>query len=71
MTRVRGGGRLDTDIAFGVGGGLQTLLVLSGCTTSADAAATAHADRRPRYVAPSVAMIAEALAPAADAASGP
>lgn len=27
------GDRLDTDVAFGAGGGLRTMLVLSGCTT--------------------------------------
>ena len=53
------GDRLDTDIAFGLAGGLRTMLVLSGCSTRADAAGAA-VSCAPHFVAPSVALLADA-----------
>ena len=48
---------------------IHFLFVVAGCTTSEEGAKAA-ADRRPAYVAPSVAVIAEALAAGGDAANG-
>ena len=43
------GDRLDTDIAFGLAGGVQTLLVLSGVTTEEDLADPELAQLLPNY----------------------
>jgi ribonucleotide monophosphatase NagD (HAD superfamily) len=49
------GDRLDTDIAFGNGGGLSTLLVLSGTTTEEDAfAGRGEAGPRPSFVSDAI-----------------
>lgn len=48
------GDRLDTDILFGKRGGLKTLLVMTGVSTSHDLE-TASADTRPDYVLDSLA----------------
>ena len=47
------GDRLDTDIAFGVNGGLRTLLTLTGVNSLADAQAP-DAIARPDYVVDSL-----------------
>ncbi len=56
------GDRLDTDVAFGLAGGLSTLLVLSGCSTreQAEASVAAGSDCRPHAFASSVAVLADA-----------
>ncbi|RZS29519.1 HAD superfamily hydrolase (TIGR01450 family) [Herbihabitans rhizosphaerae] len=55
------GDRLDTDIAGGVGAGLDSMLVLSGVTTPSDLLAAGD-DERPRFVADSIAGVHGELA---------
>lgn len=50
------GDRLDTDIAFGAAGGVETCLVLTGVST-ADEAAALPADRRPSHVRASLEQV--------------
>ena len=52
------GDRLDTDILFGLRGGLSTMLVLSGCTSEAQMR-EADREKQPHYFAPSVEIIAD------------
>ena len=64
LTRVGGsrplvvGDRLDTDIEGGVAMGWDTLLVLTG-VSGLDEVVTAPAERRPTYIAPDLAALAE------------
>jgi 4-nitrophenyl phosphatase len=52
------GDRIDTDIIFGLRGGLTTLLVLSGCTSPEDMR-QCKAEERPRFYAESVEIFAD------------
>jgi len=52
------GDRIDTDIIFGLRGGLTTLLVLSGCTSQEDMR-QCKAEERPRFYAESVEIFAD------------
>ena len=53
------GDRIDTDVLFGLGGGLTTLLVLSGCTSEAEMLAWEQPEQRPHFYAPSIAIFCD------------
>jgi ribonucleotide monophosphatase NagD (HAD superfamily) len=52
------GDRLDTDIAFGLSGGLKTVLALTGVTSIEQALAVPAAEA-PHFIVDSIAVLAE------------
>lgn len=59
------GDRLDTDIAFGRSGGMQSLIVESGSMTAEELRTTLNEDmpveQKPHFVAPSIAVLSDLL----------